>query len=58
MSRVCDSCGADEPVLYGVRRRYVTPHGWETPGSQTTLEEIEHWCFACCAHYPHEPVSE
>jgi hypothetical protein len=34
----------------------VTPEAWDTPGSETTLPEVEHWCFACLTHYPHELV--
>jgi hypothetical protein len=39
-----------------VHRRYVTVEAWDTPGSDRVLDEIEHWCFACCTHYPHAPV--
>lgn len=53
----CESCGRTETELVPVHRQYVTPEAWDTPGSTRTLEEIEHWCFACCTHYPHEPVS-
>jgi hypothetical protein len=52
----CDSCGADEPVLYGVHRMYVTPADWDTEAREITLPEVEQWCFACCTHYPHRPV--
>ena len=38
-----------------MHRIYVTPESWETPGSVRRLDEVEHWCFACCTHYPHEP---
>ena len=37
---------------------YVTPESWETPGSVRRLDEVEHWCFACCTHYPHEAVED
>jgi hypothetical protein len=52
----CESCGRDDEELHAVRRVYVTPDTWETEGSTRTLDEIEQWCFACCTHYPHEPV--
>ena len=43
-------------MLYAVHRRYVTPESWDTPRTDRLLAEVEHWCFACCTHYPHEPV--
>ena len=55
---VCDSCGADEDALYAVHRRYVTPAAWDTPERDIQLDEVEHWCFACRTHYPHEPVGD
>jgi len=56
VSPTCESCGADESVLYAVRRRYVTPESWDTPGSDRLMADVEQWCFACCTHYPHEPA--
>ena len=50
----CDSCGADEGELFAVRRMYITPEDWDTPGREVTLDEVEQWCFACCSHYPHQ----
>jgi hypothetical protein len=55
-SVTCESCGADEPVLYPVHRRYVTPAAWDTPGRDVTLDDVERWCYSCCTHYPHEPA--
>jgi hypothetical protein len=52
----CESCGAAEFTLFSVRRRYVTPESWDTPGSDRLAGDVERWCFACCTHYPHEPV--
>lgn len=52
----CDSCGAEERELWSVRRQYVTPQEWDTPGREVTLDEVERWCFACCSHYPHVAV--
>lgn len=56
MDGACDSCGAEDEQLYAVHRRYVVPEAWDTPGSDRTLPDIEHWCYACCTHYPHEQV--
>ena len=39
-----------------VRRVYITPETWDSPGSTKTMDELEWWCFACRTHYPHEPV--
>ncbi len=52
----CESCGARDDRLYPVRRQYITPAAWDTPERQLTLDEIEHWCFSCCTHYPHQPA--
>jgi hypothetical protein len=52
----CDSCGAAEDELFAVRRQYVTPPEWDQPGREVTLDEVEHWCFSCCTHYPHVEV--
>jgi hypothetical protein len=54
----CESCGSEESVLYAVHRQYVTPADWDTTGTERTLPDVEHWCFACCTHYPHEPVGD
>jgi hypothetical protein len=54
----CDSCAAEGERLYAVHRMYVTPESWDTPGSQRVLDEVEHWCYACCTHYPHVLVDE
>ena len=53
---VCDSCGADVDDLTRVRRHYVTPESWDTPGKVQVVDEVERWCFACRTHYPHESV--
>jgi hypothetical protein len=50
----CDSCGREGEELTAVHRMYVVPETWDTPGSQTTLTDVELWCFACRSHYPHE----
>ena len=56
VSESCESCGSEEDVLHAVRRRYVVPQSWDNEGSDRTLDEIEHWCYACCTHYPHVPA--
>ena len=57
---VCDSCGRTEIVLWAVHRIYITPaeQGFEdlTETRSRTLPEVEHWCLACCASYPHERI--
>jgi len=55
-AETCDSCGADDQPVEPVHRVYVVPESWDTPGSSTTEEGIERWCFPCRTHYPHEPV--
>jgi hypothetical protein len=55
VERVCENCGGeDDDELALVRRTYVVPESWETPGSATTLDEAELWCFSCRSQYPHE----
>jgi hypothetical protein len=39
-----------------VKRVYVVPEAWDTPGSSTTMDETELWCWSCRSQYPHEPV--
>ena len=46
--------GDDELVL--VRRIYVVPASWDTPGSQTVVAEPELWCISCVSQYPCEIV--
>jgi hypothetical protein len=54
--RVCESCGREDDDLVAVRRIYVTPESWDTPGSSKTMPDVEVWCFPCRTMYPHEPV--
>ena len=54
MERVCESCAREDDDLSTVRRVYVTPESWDTPGSSTRVEEPELWCFSCRSIYPHE----
>ncbi len=50
---VCESCGREDEETVRVRRYYVTPEAWDTPGRVEPGDE-EHWCFVCRTHYPHE----
>lgn len=52
----CDSCGDGELELTLVRRLYVTPEAWDTPG-RVDVGELEWWCMVCRTHYPHEDPS-
>jgi hypothetical protein len=52
----CDSCGFETAELWAVHRVYVTPEAWDTPGSTKVVDEVEHWCFVCLSHYPHERI--
>lgn len=56
MELVCDSCGREDDDLASVRRVYVTPDSWDTPGSSRTMPGPELWCFPCRTMYPHEVV--
>lgn len=53
----CDSCGRDDR-LETVRRLYVVPESWDTPGSVTEADGTEAWCFTCRSMYPHVAVEE
>lgn len=53
----CDSCGRDDR-LETVRRLYVVPEAWDTPGSVTEADGTEAWCFTCRSMYPHVAVDE
>lgn len=57
----CTSCGDEVEQVHPVRRKYVTnePSDQEPSDqgpSERVIDEIEHWCFPCLTHYPHEPV--
>lgn len=58
MERVCESCAREDDDLVVVRRMYVVPETWDTPGSSTTVEATELWCFSCRSLYPHEVVED
>ncbi|HEX5265228.1 MAG TPA: hypothetical protein VFW24_00490 [Acidimicrobiales bacterium] len=56
MDRVCENCGGEDDELVVVRRIYLVPEAWDTPGSRTTVDQDELWCFSCRSLYPHEVV--
>ena len=58
MDRVCENCAREDDELVLVRRVYVTPDSWDTPGSSRTQPGTELWCFSCRTQYPHEPADE
>ena len=58
MERVCESCAREDDDLVVVRRVYVVPESWDTPGSSTTVTESELWCFSCRSLYPHGVVED
>jgi hypothetical protein len=53
-STTCDSCGAPADDLVAVHRLYVTPEAWDTEEKIERVDQVEHWCFPCRTHYPHE----
>ena len=55
--RVCENCGISDDELVLVRRIYVVPASWDTPGSETVVEEPESWCISCLSQYPHQPTT-
>jgi hypothetical protein len=56
--RVCENCAAEDDELVRVRRVYVVPETWDTPGSETVVETPELWCISCCSQYPNDPVDD
>lgn len=58
MERTCDSCGADDQPVEAVHRKYVVPESWDREASESTLPDVERWCFSCRSMYPHERVGE
>jgi hypothetical protein len=50
----CQNCDREDDDLAAVKRIYVVPESWDTPGSATTVDEVERWCFSCRTQYPHE----
>jgi hypothetical protein len=52
----CTSCGSEAADVVDVHRVYVTPAAWDTEEKVEVVDEVEHWCFPCRTHYPHEEV--
>jgi DNA-directed RNA polymerase subunit N (RpoN/RPB10) len=53
----CTSCGDEAADVIAVRRVYVTPEAWDTEERVEVVDEVEHWCFPCRTHYPHQEVA-
>jgi hypothetical protein len=47
---VCENCAREEDELIAVRRVYLDP--------ETTMPDVELWCFSCRTSYPHEVVED
>jgi len=58
MERVCESCAREDDDLVVVKRIYVVPETWDTPGSSTTVDTTELWCFSCRSLCPHEVAED
>ena len=56
--RVCENCAIPDDELVLVRRVYLVPPSWDTPGSQTVIAEPELWCVSCISQYPCEMVED
>ncbi|HWS46783.1 MAG TPA: hypothetical protein VN636_13035 [Acidimicrobiia bacterium] len=54
----CENCGIVDADLVLVRRVYLVPPSWETPGSRTVIAEPEWWCVSCVSQYPCEVVDD
>jgi hypothetical protein len=54
--RVCENCALPDDELLLVRRVYVVPETWDSPGSETVVPEPELWCVSCASQYPCEPA--
>ena len=50
---LCDNCAREGSELLPVLRVFVVPEQWDTPASETVVDEVEHWCVSCCTQYPH-----
>ncbi len=57
-TRTCENCGVPDDELVPVRRIYVVPPSWDSPGSETVMAEPEQWCVSCCSQYPCELVDD
>jgi hypothetical protein len=57
-TRECDNCAIPDDDLVLVRRVYLVPPSWDTPGSRTVIAEPELWCMSCLSQYPCELVED
>jgi hypothetical protein len=58
VTHACENCGIPDEELVLVRRIYLVPPSWDTPGSQTVIAEPELWCISCISQYPCEIVDD
>ena len=56
MPGVCDSCGDEVDDLVALHRIYVVPTGEGGEVRAERTRDIEHWCYPCRTHYPHELI--
>jgi hypothetical protein len=54
----CDNCAAPDDATSPVRRVYLdlAPGDTSTEATRHVVPEVERWCAACRATYPHEPA--
>ena len=53
-SGICQNCAREDDDLAAVKRLYVQPETWDSPGKITQTTDVELWCFSCRTMYPHE----
>jgi len=52
----CESCGGADDALEPVHRVYLEADEDGNLQPARTMPEVERWCSACRALYPHEPA--
>ncbi len=57
-TRACENCAAPDDELLLVRRVYLVPPSWDSPGSRSVIAEPELWCVSCVSQYPCELVDD
>jgi len=55
---VCENCGHPDVELVLVRRVYLVPPAWDTPGREIVVAQPERWCVSCVSQYPCEIVND
>ncbi|MEZ5373152.1 MAG: hypothetical protein R2704_10500 [Microthrixaceae bacterium] len=53
----CQNCGSADVGTDPVHRVYLSPEAPEDVDAAIIADEIERWCAACLANYPHQPVT-